>query len=108
MVLKNTLFENADNQILTLSLDGQFSSMLTDTIQNSILSTLQANFNNIKLNIGINKLKAKTLAQKEMQADNEKSDALQKEFLADEGVQKLQQIFNTKIDLNSIKENENV
>lgn len=108
MILKNTLFENADNQLLTLSLDTQFSSMLTDTIQKSIQTTLEETFGDIKLNISTNELKRKTLAQKEMLANNEKTDARQKAYLADEGVQKLQQVFNAKIDLNSIKESENV
>jgi len=56
----------------------------------------------------VSKLTEQTLAQKETQKKNEKINALQKEFLADKGVQKLQQVFNTKIDKNSIKENNNV
>jgi len=48
------------------------------------------------------------LAQKETQANNEKMAAMQKTFMKDEGIQKLQQTFNAKVDLNSIKEIENV
>jgi hypothetical protein len=45
-----------------------------------------------------------SLAQKETQAGDEKMAILQKAFLADKGVQKLQQVFNTVINTNSIKE----
>jgi hypothetical protein len=43
-------------------------------------------------------------SQKETQAGDEKMAILQKAFLADKGVQKLQQVFNTVINTNSIKE----
>ncbi len=104
LLLKNTLFESADNQTLTLSLDEQFSTLLTNSIQVTIQATLQANFGDITLKINTNKLKTQTLAQKETQAGDEKMAVLQKTFLADKGVQKLQQVFNTVINANSIKE----
>jgi hypothetical protein len=104
LLLKNTLFESSDNQTLTLSLDEQFSTLLTDSIQVTIQTTLQANFGDITLNINSKKLKTQTLAQKETQVENEKMAVLQQTFLADKGVQKLQQVFNAVIDTNSIKE----
>jgi DNA polymerase-3 subunit gamma/tau len=108
MLLKNTLFDNTDNQTLTLNLDEQFSSLLTDNIQRSIQAVLQANFGRLALQINLKKLTTQTLAQKETQANNEKIAAMQKNFMKDEGVQKLQETFNAKVDLNSIKEIENV
>jgi len=108
MLLKNTLFDNASNQTLTLNLDEQFSSLLTDNIQRSIQTVLQANFGELALQINLKKLTTQTLAQKETQANNEKIATMQKNFMKDEGVQKLQQTFNAKVDLNSIKEIENV
>lgn len=104
LLLKNTLFESADNQTLTLSLDEQFSTLLTNSIQVTIQATLQANFGDITLNINTNKLKTQTLAQKETQAGDEKMATLQETFLADKGVQKLQQVFKAVINTNSIKE----
>ncbi len=80
MLLKNTLFENTNQQTLTLSLDEQFSPLLTDNIQCTIQEILQTNFGDITLNINTSKLKAKTLAQKEIQAKNKKIDILQKTF----------------------------
>jgi DNA polymerase-3 subunit gamma/tau len=108
MLLKNTLLDKADNQTLTLNLDEQFSSLLTDNIQRSIQTVLQENFGKITLQINLNKLTTQTLAQKETQTNNEKIAALQKTFMNDEGVQKLQETFNAKVDINSIKEIENV
>ena len=69
---------------------------------------MQANFGELTLQINLNKLTTQTLAQKETQANNEKIAAMQKIFMKDEGVQKLQQTFNAKVDINSIKEIENV
>ncbi len=103
-LLKNTIFKNANAQSLTLSLDEAFSTLLTKSIQGTILDTLRTKFGDITLNISLNKLKTQTLAQKETQASNKKIAALQKRFLADKGVQKLQQVFHTTIDINSIKE----
>ncbi len=105
MLLKNTLFDSTDNQTLILSLDEQFSSLLTDNIQRAIQNTLQEKFGELTLAINLKKLKTQTLAQKETQASDEKIAAMQKDFLTDEGVQKLQQTFGAKVDLKSIKEN---
>ena len=107
-LLKNTLFDNISDQTLTLNLDEQFSSLLTDNIQRATQGVLQANFGEITLKINLNKLTTQTLAQKETQANNEKIAAIQKEFMKDKGVQKLQKTFNAKVDLKSIKEIENV
>jgi DNA polymerase-3 subunit gamma/tau len=108
MLLKNTLLDSANNQTLTLNLDEQFSSLLTDNIQRAIKTVLQANFGKLTLQINLNKLTTQTLAQKETQANNEKIAAIQKTFMKDEGVQKLQETFNAKVDINSIKEIGNV
>jgi DNA polymerase-3 subunit gamma/tau len=108
MLLKNTLLDSADNQTLILNLDEQFSNLLTDNIQRAIQTVLQENFGKFTLQINLTKLTTQTLAQKETQANNEKMAAMQKTFMKDEGVQKLQQTFNAKVDINSIKEIGNV
>ena len=104
MLLKNTLFDRVENQTLILNLDEQFSSLLTQNIQYAIQAVLEKKFGQLSLQINVNTLNQQTLAQKETQANHEKNMKLQKAFLADEGVQKLQKIFNAKIDLKSIKE----
>lgn len=98
------MFESMNTQTLTLSLDEQFSALLTKNIQHSISEVLQEKFGDITLNIHLNQLNIKTLAQKETQANNGKMATLKKSFLTDEGVKKLQQVFNTTIDPKSIKE----
>lgn len=108
MLIKNTVFDNATDELLTLTLDDQFTSLLTDQIQLNIQNMLQNHFKKITLNIILGKPKIQTLAQKETQAKNEKTAKIQKEFLNNEGVQKLQKTFNAKVDINSIKEIENV
>ncbi|HCB54715.1 MAG TPA: DNA polymerase III subunit gamma/tau [Gammaproteobacteria bacterium] len=108
MLLKNTLLDSADNKTLILNLDEQFSNLLTDNIQRAIQTVLQENFGKFTLQINLTKLTTQTLAQKETQANNEKMAAMQKTFMKDEGVQKLQQTFNAKVDINSIKEIGNV
>ncbi len=108
MLLKNTLFENINKQVLTLTLDEQFSNLLSTNVRSSIESKLSANFKQITLNINLAKPTKQTLAQKETQTNNKKTVETQKAFLADQGVQKLQQVFATKVDINSIKEVGNV
>ena len=108
MLLKNTLFDSASERVLTLTLDEQFSNLLTERIQLAIQTTLQAHFGELTLKINLDKPTTQTLAQKETQANNEKKAAMQKAFLNDEGVKKLQETFNAKVDVNSIQEIENV
>ncbi|SFV82614.1 DNA polymerase III subunits gamma and tau [hydrothermal vent metagenome] len=108
MLLKNTLFDSVSERVLTLTLDEQFSNLLTERIQLAIQTTLQAHFGELTLKINLDKPTTQTLAQKETQANNEKKAAMQKAFLNDEGVKKLQETFNAKVDINSIQEIENV
>ncbi len=102
-LLKNTVFENSDQDSLTLSLSERFSNLLTDSIKHSIQTTLQEHFGSITLNINLNNLKTQEPTAKKIQSNNAKMTLSQQNFLADEGVQKLQQVFNTKINSNSIR-----
>ncbi len=107
-LLKNTVFGSYDNQILTLILDKQLSNLLTNDIQTSIQTTLNKYFVSLTLKIQLDKLTKKRLTQKEAQANQQKTAAMQSAFLKDEGVQKLQKTFDTKVNTNSIREVENV
>ncbi|MDC1166031.1 DNA polymerase III subunit gamma/tau, partial [Candidatus Thioglobus sp.] len=64
----------------------------------------QAQYPSLTLAIDLNKLTEQTLAQKETQAHNQYLTNIQQEFLNNEIVQKLEQAFNAKVDINSIKE----
>ncbi len=108
VLLKNTLFVSYDNQVLNLILDKQYANLLTENAQLAIQSALQSYFTELTLKITLEKSKIPTLSQNTMQSSNEKITAMQKTFLNDEGVKKLQQVFNAKIDISSLKEIENV
>ncbi len=104
MLVKNTLFTSLENNTLTLTLDEQFANLLSDHVQKNILESLQTQHSGLTLVIELNKLTEQTLAQKETQAHNQYLATIQQEFLSDEIVQKLEQTFNAKVDINSIKE----
>ena len=108
VLIKNTIFDNINESTLTLTLDEQFANLLSNHVQKSILSTLRKSFANLNLIIKIGKPKTQTLAQKEARIQNERTAKIQKQFLGDKIVQKLEQTFNTKVDIKSIKEVENV
>jgi DNA polymerase-3 subunit gamma/tau len=104
MLIKNTLFNSFKNNILKITLDHKFSNLLSTHSQKNILENLTIQYPNLKLIIDIDKLTKPTLAQKETQAHQQYLTKIQQEFLNDEIVQKLEQTFNTKVDINSIKE----
>jgi DNA polymerase-3 subunit gamma/tau len=104
MLIKNTVFDSVFNEVLTLTLDEQFKSLMTDQMQLNIQNTLQDHFSKISLNIIFGKPKVQTLAQKEIQTKDEKIAKNQKDFLSNKGVQELQKIFNAEVDLKSIHE----
>ncbi len=108
VLIKNTMFDNINKSTLTLTLDEQFANLLSNHVQKSILTTLRKSFANLNLIIKIGKPKTQTLAQKEARIQNERTAKIQKQFLGDKIVQKLEQTFNTKVDIKSIKEVENV
>jgi len=104
MLVKNTLFTSFANNTLTLTLDKQFANLLSEHVQKNILASLRTQYPSLTLVIDLNKLTEQTLAQKETQAHNQYLANIQQEFLNDEIVQKLEQTFNAKVDINSIKE----
>ncbi|MDC9726505.1 MAG: DNA polymerase III subunit gamma/tau [Candidatus Thioglobus sp.] len=104
MLVKNTLFTSFKNNTLTLTLDEQFANLLSDHVQKNILEILKTQYPNLTLVIELNKPTEQTLAQKETEAHNQYLATIQQEFLSDEIVQKLEQTFNAKVDINSIKE----
>ncbi len=104
MLIKNTLFENLDGSTITLTLDEQFTNLLSDHVQKSILTTLRKTYPDIDLVINLGSPKSQTLAQKETQARDEHLAKIQQQFLNDAVVQKLEQTFNAKVNINSIKE----
>jgi len=104
MLIKNTLFDSLNNSTITLTLDEQFANLLSDHVQKSILTTLRKTHPEINLIINLGQPISQTLAQKETQARDEHLAKIQQQFLNDAVVQKLEQTFNAKVNINSIKE----
>jgi DNA polymerase-3 subunit gamma/tau len=104
IIVKNTIIESHSSNLLTLTLDKEFSGLLTQRIQSEIEKALKICLGNVTLKIVLNKPKFKTIAQKEQHAKNAKNAKLQERFINDTTVKKIEQIFNSKIDMKSIKE----
>ena len=104
MLIKNTLFSALANNILTLTLDEKFSNLLSDQIHKTMLESLRKQYTDLNLVINIDRSTSETLAQKEARVHKAYLAKIQQEFLNDEVVQKLEQAFNTKVDVKSIKE----
>jgi len=104
MLIKNTLFFALANNILTLTLDEQFTNLLSDKIHKTVLESLRKQYTDLNLVINIDRSTSETLSQKEVRIHKAYLAKIQQEFLNDEIVQKLEQAFNTKVDVKSIKE----
>ena len=104
MLVKNTLFDTLANNTLTLTLDEQFTNLLSDHVHKSMLESLRVQYTDLNLVINLNQLDSETLAQKESKAHKAYLAKIQHEFLNDEVVQQLEQAFNAKVDVKSIKE----
>lgn len=104
VVLKNTIFESSDSKFFTLTLDEEFINLLTDRIHSELQTLLQASFGKVSLKVLSGKPKSTTLAQKEGEELKAKNAKLQEKFLNDKTVIKIEQIFNTKVNINSIEE----
>ena len=103
MLVKNTLFNSYENDQLILTLNKEFSNLLTKNVKKSIEKTLHNEFNEFTLEIESGKTNGSTLSQKEAIKEKQKRELTQKQFLDDEGLKKIEEAFNTKVDLKSIK-----
>ncbi len=103
MLVKNTLFNSYENDQLILTLNKEFSNLLTKNVKKSIEKTLHNEFNEFTLEIESGNTNGSTLSQKEAIKEKQKRELTQKQFLDDEGLKKIEEAFNTKVDLKSIK-----
>jgi len=103
MLVKNTLFSSYENDKLVLTLNREFSNLLTKNVKKSIEKTLHNEFNEFTLEIESGDTNGSTLSQKEAIKEKQKKEQTQKQFLDDEGLKKIEKAFNTKVDLKSIK-----
>ena len=103
MLVKNTLFNSYESDQLVLILNKEFSNLLTKNVKKSIEKTLHNEFNEFTLEIESGNTNGSTLSQKEAIKEKQKREITQKQFLDDEGLKKIEEAFNTKVDLKSIK-----
>jgi len=103
MLVKNTLFSSHESDKLVLTLNEEFNNLLTKNVQKSIEKTLLNEFNEIILEIESGNTNGSTLSQKEAIKEQQKRKQTEKQFLDDEGLKEIEEAFNTKVDLKSIK-----
>ena len=103
MLVKNTLFSSHKSNKLVLTLNEEFNNLLTKNVHKSIEKTLLNEFKKITLEIESGNTNGSTLSQKEAIKEQQKRKQTEKQFLDDEGLKKIEEAFNTKVDLQSIK-----
>ena len=111
MLVKNTVFDSLKEQILTLTLSDDFINLLTQNTQSSIEKTLNEDYPGITLVINPGSTNGSSLSQKESVKSEEKRKQTENQFLNDDGLKELQEVFNSQVDvksIKSIKESDNV
>ena len=103
MLVKNTLFSSHESDKLVLTLNEEFNNLLTKNVQKSIEKTLLNKFKEITLEIESGNTNGSTMSQKEVIKEQQKRKQTEEQFLDDEGLKELEEAFNTKVDLKSIK-----
>ena len=102
-LVKNTLFASLKDEELTLALDKQYNNLLTSRTQKSIEKILFEHFDIMTLLIEIEQIEDQTLSQKETLKMRQLKEKTEQQFLNDKGVKVLQEAFNVKADIKSIK-----
>ena len=111
MLVKNTVFDSLKDQILSLTLSDDFINLLTQNTQSSIEKTLNEDYPGITLVINPGSTNGSSLSQKESVKSEEKRKQTESQFLNDDGLKELQEVFNSQVDvksIKSIKESDNV
>ncbi len=102
-LVKNTLFSSRKDEELTLTLDKQYNNLLTSNTQKSIEKILFEHLDIMTLLIEIEQIEDQTLSQKETLKMRQLKEKTEQQFLNDKGVKVLQEAFNVKADIKSIK-----
>ncbi|MBT4245391.1 MAG: DNA polymerase III subunit gamma/tau [Gammaproteobacteria bacterium] len=111
MLVKNTVFDSLKDHALSLTLNDDFVNLLTQNTQSSIEKILNEAYPQITLVINPGSTNGSSLSQKESIKSEEKRKQTESEFLNDDGLKELQEVFNSQVDvksIKSIKESDNV
>ena len=103
ILVKNTLFSSHKSNKLVLTLNEEFNNLFTKNVQKSIEIILHNKFNEITLEIESGNTNGSTLSQKEAIKEQQKRKQTEKQFLDNEGLKEIEEAFNTKVNLKSIK-----
>ena len=103
MLVKNTVFKSLENQTLVLTLSSDFLNLLTPKTEDSIRNGLHKQYPTVELIFEPGETNGDSLSQKESVEREQKRKETESQFLSDDGLKELQEVFNSKVDLKSIK-----
>ena len=103
MLVKNTVFKSLENQTLVLTLSSDFLNLLTPKTEDSIRNGLHKEYPAVDLIFEPGETNGHSLSQKESDEREQKRKETESQFLSDDGLKELQEVFNSKVDLKSIK-----
>jgi len=103
MLAKNTVFKSLEDQTLILTLSSDFVNLHTSKTEESIRNGLHKLYPLVELIFEPGETNGDSLSQKESVEKEQKRKETESQFLSNEGLKELQEVFNSKVDLKSIK-----
>lgn len=103
MLVKNTVFKSLIDQNLTLTLSEEFVNLHTTKTEGSIRNALHKIYPALEVMIEPGETNGSSLSQKESVKNKQIQKQTENQFLSDDGLQELQEVFKSQVDLKSIK-----
>ncbi|MDB4598794.1 DNA polymerase III subunit gamma/tau [Candidatus Pseudothioglobus singularis] len=103
MLVKNTVFKSLIAQNLTLTLSEEFVNLHTTKTEESIRNALHKIYPALIVMIEPGETNGSSLSQKESVKNKQIQKQTENQFLSDDGLQELQEVFKSQVDLKSIK-----
>ena len=103
MLVKNTVFKSLIDQNLTLTLSEEFVNLHTTKTEESIRNALHEIYPALLVMIEPGETNGSSLSQKESVKNKQIQKQTENQFLSDDGLQELQEVFKSQVDLKSIK-----
>ncbi len=103
MLVKNTVFKSLIKQNLTLTLSEEFINLHTTKTEESIKNALHKLYPALEIMIEPGETNGNSLSQKEAFNNEQIQKQTESQFLSDDGLKELQEVFKSQVDLKSIK-----
>jgi len=103
MLVKNTVFKSLIKQNLTLTLSEEFINLHTTKTEESIKNALHKLYPALTIMIEPGETNGNSLSQKESIKNEQIQKQTESQFLSDDGLKELQEVFKSQVDLKSIK-----